>query len=78
MEIILGGIKMICPLCKGTTLGKVGSNQYFCSECLLEFYRNETNITMYSIDDTGDLQFAGQIELDHNTEDVSNVGERIQ
>ncbi|MGI6615893.1 MAG: hypothetical protein ACOX30_07760 [Dethiobacteria bacterium] len=29
--------KMRCPLCRSADTGKVGSNQYYCWQCLMEF-----------------------------------------
>lgn len=57
---------MFCPLCSGTTMGRVGSNQYFCSECYLEFSFNKDDITVYKIDDDGGLQFVGEIDWEND------------
>jgi translation initiation factor 2 beta subunit (eIF-2beta)/eIF-5 len=27
---------MQCPMCKSVDIGKVGSNQYYCWQCLIE------------------------------------------
>jgi len=46
-------------------MGRVGSNQYFCSECFLEFCFKKDNIIVYEIDNDGDLQFIGEIDGSH-------------
>jgi len=44
-----------CPLCKKNTVGKVGSNQYYCLECFVEFLIQKDKTTIYEVSDDGTL-----------------------
>lgn len=44
-----------CPICGGKTLGKVGSNQFYCRECFMEFSKNKNKIIAYEVADDGSL-----------------------
>ncbi|NLZ53700.1 MAG: hypothetical protein GX892_11250 [Thermoanaerobacteraceae bacterium] len=44
-----------CPLCKKKTVGKVGSNQYYCWECFVEFVIQKDKTTIYEVGDDGTL-----------------------
>ncbi|MDK2901475.1 hypothetical protein H0A61_02404 [Koleobacter methoxysyntrophicus] len=54
---------MFCPLCNGTSMGRVGTNQYYCWECCLEFGFEKDNIKIYEIDDEGGLSTIGELEI---------------
>ncbi|MCG0276388.1 MAG: hypothetical protein L5655_09580 [Thermosediminibacteraceae bacterium] len=47
--------KLNCPLCGGKFTGKVGSNQYFCWECCVEFTINNNKVVIYELGDDGNL-----------------------
>ena len=49
-------IIMQCPLCGTSDTGKVGTNQYYCWECLLEFrlYSQEKS-RMFYVESDGSL-----------------------
>ncbi len=44
---------MYCPVCMSINTGKIGSDTYYCSDCLLEFACNGNEITIYYIDPEG-------------------------
>ncbi|MGB9976225.1 hypothetical protein [Thermovenabulum sp.] len=46
---------MNCPICGKNEIGKVGTNQYFCWECLMEFSVNSNKIVVYEVADDGSL-----------------------
>ncbi len=47
---------MYCPLCESVDTGKVGTNQYYCWHCLIEFNINNKNeINIYYVEDDGSL-----------------------
>ncbi|NLM46810.1 MAG: hypothetical protein GX200_08415 [Firmicutes bacterium] len=47
---------MHCPLCNGNDTGKVGTNQYYCWNCLVEFsVRGAGAYTAYYVDEEGSL-----------------------
>ncbi|MGI5858488.1 MAG: hypothetical protein ACOX8P_04095 [Tepidanaerobacteraceae bacterium] len=46
---------VVCPLCQKNTVGKVGSNQYYCCECFVEFLIQKDEIIIYEVCDDGTL-----------------------
>lgn len=56
---------MSCPVCNGREVGKIGANQFFCWNCLLEFNNREE---VFEITEDGSL-------LNFNSEDEAVGGE---
>ncbi|NLZ38907.1 MAG: hypothetical protein GX893_04785 [Firmicutes bacterium] len=55
---------MKCPLCGGIDTGKVGTNQYYCWNCLLEFSMDGPDgFTAYYVDEEGTLISLAEMEL---------------
>ncbi|HOP68709.1 MAG: hypothetical protein WBK48_04690 [Dethiobacteria bacterium] len=47
---------MQCPLCKSRDTGKIGSNQYYCWQCLMEFKASSQQTgKMYFVEEDGSL-----------------------
>lgn len=47
---------MRCPLCRSADTGKVGNNQYYCWQCLMEFKAGpEQSWSMFYIEADGSL-----------------------
>jgi len=46
---------MICPVCGGRQLGKVGVEQYYCWNCCIEFNSNTDKVVVYDLDEDGTL-----------------------
>lgn len=47
---------MYCPLCNSIDTGRVGTNQYYCWHCLIEFsVKNKKEINVYYVEDDGTL-----------------------
>lgn len=44
-----------CPLCNSVDIGKVGTNQYYCWHCLIEFAVRSGEINIYYVEDDGSL-----------------------
>lgn len=44
-----------CPVCGRRSIGKVGSDQYYCWDCCVEFFDNGKETKIYSIEDDGSL-----------------------
>lgn len=44
-----------CPVCGGLQVGKVGSNQYYCWNCYLEFNFNRGRVNLYEVEEDGSL-----------------------
>lgn len=40
---------MLCPLCHGKEFGQIGSNQFYCWNCLVEY--NDRNEAFYVRED---------------------------
>ncbi|MBO8159816.1 hypothetical protein [Thermosyntropha sp.] len=52
-----------CPVCKGTQVGKVGSDQYYCWNCFLEFNYNRGRVNLYQVEEDGSLLEIEKTEL---------------
>ncbi|HHT02265.1 MAG TPA: hypothetical protein GXZ96_06205 [Firmicutes bacterium] len=46
---------LVCPVCHGHTIGKVGANRFYCRECCLEFSESRRGLQAYRLDDEGEL-----------------------
>jgi len=44
-----------CPVCNGLQVGKVGSDQYYCWNCFLEFSFNKGEVNLYEVAEDGTL-----------------------
>lgn len=49
------GVVNKCPVCGGLQVGKVGSDQYFCWNCYLEFNYNRGKLNLYEVAEDGTL-----------------------
>lgn len=56
---------MRCPLCRSADTGKVGNNQYYCWQCLMEFKANpQYAACMFYVEADGSL-IPVSLEQDH-------------
>jgi reverse gyrase len=46
---------MICPVCGGRQIGKVGIEQYYCWDCCVEFNSNSDKVVVYNLEEDGSL-----------------------
>ncbi|WP_148865514.1 hypothetical protein [Thermosediminibacter litoriperuensis] len=53
---------MNCPLCGGNSTGRVGTNQYYCWDCFVEFSINNNKVTVFELCDDGSLVPYGRKE----------------
>lgn len=44
-----------CPHCGGRALGKVATRQYYCADCCCEVSERGDRLTIYRVDDEGEL-----------------------
>lgn len=44
-----------CPQCAGRNVGKVGTGQYYCWDCFIEFSKGQRGIKMYRVEADGEL-----------------------
>ncbi|MBC7075603.1 MAG: hypothetical protein H5T98_05955 [Syntrophomonadaceae bacterium] len=44
-----------CPVCGGLQVGRVGSEQYYCWNCFLEFNFSKGKINLYEVTEDGTL-----------------------
>lgn len=52
-----------CPECSGHRVGRIGTRQYFCSDCCLEFVLRNGRVDLYEVDEEGNLVTAGRLTL---------------
>lgn len=45
----------ICPVCKNKNIGKIGTSQYYCWSCFIEFGINGDVIELYEVEEDGSL-----------------------
>lgn len=44
-----------CPLCRGIQVGRVGSDQYYCWNCFMEFNFSRGRVNIYEVAEDGTL-----------------------
>jgi hypothetical protein len=52
-----------CPACGGLQVGKVGSDQFYCWNCYLEFNFQKGQVNLYEVAEDGSL-----IAMDNSSE----------
>jgi len=45
----------VCPNCKTKNIGKIGSHQYYCWECFIEFAVQGDVLNLYEVEEDGSL-----------------------
>lgn len=46
---------MRCPNCAGRCIGRVGTDQYYCWDCCVEFKVGKGSVRVYHLDADGEL-----------------------
>ncbi|MGE5422560.1 MAG: hypothetical protein ACM3QW_04800 [Ignavibacteriales bacterium] len=46
---------MRCPACNSIQVGKVGSDQYYCWNCCVEFNMRKGRVSLYEVAEDGTL-----------------------
>ena len=44
-----------CPVCGGLQVGKVGSDQFYCWNCFLEFNFDKGRVNLFEVAEDGSL-----------------------
>jgi len=44
-----------CPTCGGLQVGRVGSDQYYCWNCFMEFNFNKGKVNLFEVAEDGTL-----------------------
>lgn len=44
-----------CPVCGHRSIGKVGTDQYYCWDCCVEFVLQGQDVKIYNVQDDGTL-----------------------
>jgi hypothetical protein len=44
-----------CPVCRGLQVGRVGSDQYYCWNCYLEFNFSRGQVNLFEVGEDGSL-----------------------
>ncbi|WP_018133500.1 hypothetical protein [Effusibacillus pohliae] len=60
---------MRCPNCNCRDIGKIGTNQYYCWECFVEFSMIGEQVKLYQVEEDGSLSLFN---------DLSGSGTRVQ
>lgn len=64
---------MRCPNCNCRDIGKIGSSQYYCWECFVEFSISGDEVKLFQVEEDGSLSMFGE-ELDTETQEVQQIG----
>jgi ribosomal protein L37AE/L43A len=48
-------MEMRCPGCQGRSVGKVGTGQYYCWDCFIEFAVSARGLRLYRVEADGEL-----------------------
>ncbi len=54
---------MQCPVCGGKSVGKIGSDQYYCWNCCLEYQIQGDIIKIFSVAEDGSLEAYAAAEI---------------
>ncbi len=60
-----------CPVCGQKLVGKLGTNQFFCWTCFVEFHRFRDSFRVFAIDQEGGLK---AVEGSWDTEKTDTKG----
>lgn len=44
-----------CPICRSAQVGRVGSDQFYCWNCFVEFNFNKGRVNLYEVAEDGSL-----------------------
>ncbi|CAB1128958.1 conserved protein of unknown function [Candidatus Hydrogenisulfobacillus filiaventi] len=44
-----------CPACRGRNVGRVGTGQYYCWDCCIEFNWGNRGVRLYRVEADGEL-----------------------
>lgn len=55
-----------CPGCGSRGIGKVGTDQYYCWDCCVEFSMTKKGIQIYEVDLEGELVAIASPEAQHS------------
>ena len=59
-----------CPECGSTRIGRIGSHQYYCSDCCLELQLGRDRVDLFAVDEEGNLVPVGRRPLDRDPQPV--------
>lgn len=45
----------LCPSCTGRNVGKVGTGQFYCWDCFIEFSLGQRGVRMFRVEVDGEL-----------------------
>lgn len=45
----------LCPSCQGRNVGRVGTGQYYCWDCCIEFALSHKGVRMFRVEADGEL-----------------------
>ena len=58
-----------CPSCQGRSVGKVGTGQYYCWDCFIEFAVSARGLRVYRVEVDGELS-----RLDNAPDETAAAG----
>ncbi|MDA8199061.1 MAG: hypothetical protein M0Z54_06480 [Thermaerobacter sp.] len=53
---------VLCPGCRGKNVGKVGTGQFYCWDCYIEFQVSARGTRLYRVESDGELSRIERLE----------------
>jgi len=57
-----------CPNCRSKDIGKIGTNQYYCWGCFIEFSLTKNKMDIYQVEEDGTLSSLNDLFEDNELE----------
>ncbi|MCF6093989.1 hypothetical protein L1765_08400 [Microaerobacter geothermalis] len=57
---------LYCPNCKGKDIGKIGTHQYYCWTCFIEFSLVGDEVNVFQVEEDGSLSSLNDLFADDN------------
>ena len=57
-------MQQYCPICNSRAVGKVGSDQFYCWDCFVEYSNLGNQIKVYDIAEDGTLEELEMADID--------------
>lgn len=62
---------MRCPNCNCRDIGKIGTNQFYCWECFVEFNVVGDDVKLFQVEEDGSLSvFNGLVEMGNEMQQI--------
>lgn len=60
-----------CPNCKSKDIGKIGTNQFYCWSCFIEFSVSDDRVNIFQVEEDGSLSSLNDLFEDEDINEQS-------